>query len=91
MSAASWGALVKSDEPCPYVIGAEMRATSETPCRLERDPVCGRELTCGQALLRAESKGRTYHFCSKRCRMRFIIRPAWFVGRAEETAQPKAS
>jgi YHS domain-containing protein len=91
MSAASWGEVDTSDEPCPYVIEAEMSAANEPPCRLERDPVCGRELPCEQALLRAESKGRTYLFCSERRRMPFSIRPGWFVDRAEETAQPKAS
>jgi YHS domain-containing protein len=36
-------------------------------------------------------KGRTYLFCSERCRMLFSIRPAWFVRRDGEAVQRKAS
>ena len=68
-----------------------MQAASEPPSRLERDPVCGRELTRDTALLAAELKGRTYLFCSERCRMRFSIRPAWFVEREGESHRRKAS
>lgn len=68
-----------------------MPVTNEPPRRLERDPVCGRELTREQALLSAELKGHTYLFCSERCRMLFSIRPAWFVERRLESARLKAS
>ena len=68
-----------------------MSAPCEPPCRLERDPVCGRELTSDQALLTAEVKGRTYLFCSERCRMLFSIRPAWFVQRPGDSCGRKAS
>ena len=51
--------------------------------RPEYDPVCGRELTGEQALLRTEIDGRRYLFCSERCRMLFSIRPGWFLERAE--------
>jgi YHS domain-containing protein len=53
--------------------------------------VCGRELTRDTALLTAELKGRTYLFCSERCRMLFSIRPAWFLEREGESDQRKAS
>jgi YHS domain-containing protein len=68
-----------------------MRTTEAFPGRLERDPVCGRELTREQALLSAEMKGQTYLFCSERCRMLFSIRPAWFVRRDGEAVRRKAS
>jgi YHS domain-containing protein len=68
-----------------------MPAPCEPPCRLERDPVCGRELTRATALLTAELKCRTYLFCSERCRMLFSIRPAWFVEREGESDRRKAS
>jgi YHS domain-containing protein len=58
---------------------------------MERDPVCGRELTREQALLSAEVKERTYLFCSERCRMLFSIRPAWFIARTDGSARRKAS
>ena len=68
-----------------------MGVHDEDSCRPQRDPVCGRELTADQALLRSELKGRTYLFCSERCRMLFSIRPAWFVGRTHGALRPKAS
>jgi len=68
-----------------------MRTTDDLPGRLERDPVCGRELTREQALLSAEMKGRTYLFCSERCRMLFSIRPAWFVEQSGTRERRKAS
>ncbi len=68
-----------------------MKAPEKPPCRPERDPVCGRELTTEQALLSAELKGRTYLFCSERCRMLFSIRPGWYVGRDGEANRLKAS
>jgi YHS domain-containing protein len=55
----------------------------ERPRRLPCDPVCGRELTEEQALLRADAQGATYVFCSERCRMLFSIRPGWFLERTE--------
>jgi YHS domain-containing protein len=68
-----------------------MHSDGRTGHGLERDPVCGRELTREQALLSAEVKGRTYLFCSERCRMLFSIRPAWFVDRADGSTRRKAS
>jgi YHS domain-containing protein len=68
-----------------------MQATGEPLSHLERDPVCGRELTREQALLSAEVKGHSYLFCSERCRMLFSIRPAWFVERTGESIHCKAS
>ena len=68
-----------------------MSAPCEPPCRLERDPVCGRELSRDQALLTAELKDRTYLFCSERCRMLFSIRPGWFVERADDPRRRRAS
>ena len=68
-----------------------MSVTTEPSCRPQRDPVCGRELTADQALLTAELRGRTYLFCSERCRMLFSIRPAWFVDRTDQAPRQKAS
>lgn len=65
--------------------------TSEATHQTERDPVCGRELTKEQALLRTEVDGKTYLFCSERCRMLFSIRPGWFVDRPDTTISEKAS
>jgi YHS domain-containing protein len=48
-------------------------------------------LTKEKALLSTELNGRTYLFCSERCRMLFSIRPAWFVDRTDETTRLTAS
>ena len=41
--------------------------------------MCGRHITESHALLRAEHDGRTYLFCSERCRMLFARRPGSFA------------
>jgi YHS domain-containing protein len=68
-----------------------MSMTNEHSCRPQRDPVCGRQMTIAQGLLTSELKGRTYLFCSERCRLKFSIRPAWFVRPPDEPARRKAS
>jgi Cu+-exporting ATPase len=65
-----------------------MQSTEETFRPLTQDPVCGRRITEAQALLRAEHDGRTYLFCSERCRMLFARRPDSFaVGEAQPAAE----
>lgn len=51
-----------------------MESTEKTLDLVGQDPVCGRQITEAQALLRAEHRGRTYLFCSERCRMLFALR-----------------
>jgi len=43
------------------------------------DPVCGMTVDPARAAGRAEHAGRTYHFCSLRCRDRFVADPASFL------------
>jgi YHS domain-containing protein len=51
--------------------GGTSRARAKTPgIKLVRDPVCGTYVTPGVALS-LHSRGRTYHFCSERCRSQF--------------------
>jgi len=57
-----------------------MPMKEETLGPLAQDPVCGRQISEAQALLRAEHRGRTYLFCSERCRMLFSLRPDAFAG-----------
>jgi YHS domain-containing protein len=56
-----------------------MQLTEETVGSLTRDPVCGRHIIEAQALLSAEHEGRTYQFCSQRCRILFAPRPDSFA------------
>ncbi len=51
-----------------------------------RDPVCGRHITEASALLRDEYEGRTYLFCSERCRMLFSLRPEAYAVHCDETS-----
>jgi YHS domain-containing protein len=65
-----------------------MQLTEETVSPLTRDPVFGRQITEAQTLLSAEYDGRTYLFCSERCRMLFAPRPDSFaVGGAQPAAE----
>ncbi len=56
-----------------------MQQAEQTVNLLMRDPVCGRHISEAQALLSAEHRGRTYLFCSERCRMLFALRPDSFA------------
>jgi YHS domain-containing protein len=49
---------------------------------MERDPVCGMELTPGHEEAEFQYEGKTYHFCSRECRDLFVKNPAQYV-RAE--------
>ena len=50
-----------------------------------RDPVCGMESAHERALLITQHDGRTYPFCSERCRMLFALHPEAF---AADEARP---
>ena len=54
---------------------------------LAKDPVCGMDVDPHTAKHRADHSGRTYYFCSARCRERFVADPAKFL--AEDTAKPE--
>ena len=41
----------------------------------EKDPVCGMEVTPEKAAAATVHRGRTYYFCSKKCRDRFEQEP----------------
>jgi P-type Cu+ transporter len=55
---------------------------------LAKDPVCGMDVDPHAAKHRAEHTGRTYHFCSARCRERFIAEPERFLAPEEARAEP---
>ncbi|HTI96218.1 MAG TPA: heavy metal translocating P-type ATPase [Rudaea sp.] len=55
------------------------------------DPVCGMQVDPHSAKHHAEHAGRTYHFCSARCREKFLAEPARYLGNtAAEVAPPPA-
>ncbi|MEI7036947.1 heavy metal translocating P-type ATPase [Fulvimonas yonginensis] len=45
-----------------------------------KDPVCGMDVDPHAARHRAEHAGRTWYFCSARCRERFVAAPGSFLG-----------
>jgi Cu+-exporting ATPase len=51
-----------------------------------RDPVCGMEVDPHATAHRAEHAGRTWYFCSARCRERFVAAPGDFLGERKEPA-----
>ena len=55
-----------------------------------RDPVCGEALSQLPSPCRATYRGRVVHFCSPRCRARFLAAPGRYVALPRaETAIPK--
>ena len=60
---------------------------------LVKDPVCGMTVDPHQAKHRAVHAGRTYYFCSGRCRERFAAEPAKYLapGLAKADAAPEGT
>jgi Cu+-exporting ATPase len=46
---------------------------------MERDPVCGMQLTPGHEEAEAKYQDRTYHFCSRECRDLFVQNPEEYL------------
>jgi len=55
---------------------------------LVKDPVCGMEVDPHTAENRAEYAGRTYYFCSARCRERFAAAPMKYLAAGAAKAEP---
>jgi Cu+-exporting ATPase len=73
-------------EPHPVHAHAGAAALQAGSAHLAKDPVCGMDVDPHTAKHRADHSGRTYYFCSARCRERFVADPAKFL--AEDTAKP---
>jgi Cu+-exporting ATPase len=58
---------------------------------LVKDPVCGMSVDPHTAKHRAEHGGRTYYFCSARCRERFVAEPEKFLAPEAAAAPPVAA
>src|SRR5574337_1168652 len=62
---------------------------AETERPTAKDPVCGMTVDPKTAKQRAEHGGKTYYFCSARCRERFVAEPERYLASAS-TAEPHA-
>ena len=74
-------------EPHPVHDHAGAAALQAGSAHLAKDPVCGMDVDPHTAKHRADHAGRTYYFCSARCRERFVADPAKFL--AADTAKPE--
>ena len=54
------------------------------------DPVCGMTVDPATTAHHAEHGGRVFHFCSDRCRVRFLAEPDRFVAKAADAAPAAA-
>lgn len=45
-----------------------------------RDPVCGMQVSPGQAAAQMEHEGKTYYFYSESCHQKFMQNPRQYVG-----------
>ncbi|WP_338503214.1 heavy metal translocating P-type ATPase [Sphingomonas kaistensis] len=55
------------------------------------DPVCGMTVDPATAYHQAEHAGRTYHFCSAKCRERFELRPELYLETGSSAPSPGSS
>ena len=65
---------------------ANTAASTEGARHLVKDPVCGMDVDPHTAKHRADYAGRTYYFCSARCRERFVTEPTKFLSNVTATA-----
>lgn len=55
-----------------------------------KDPVCGMDVNPASAKGKSNFEGKTYFFCSQKCKEKFDHKPAQFVGGAPMIARPLA-
>jgi P-type Cu+ transporter len=46
-----------------------------------KDPVCGMSVKPADAKFKSEFQGKTYYFCSERCKQSFDEEPAKYAGK----------
>lgn len=51
-----------------------------------RDEVCGMRFSAAEAAASTSFAGKTYYFCTKRCRERFLEHPGWYVPVGQESS-----
>lgn len=47
--------------------------------RVDKDPVCGMEIKKADQIINSEHLGRTFHFCSARCKKLFDLNPGKYM------------
>ncbi len=52
------------------------------------DPVCGMQVEVASAMHRADHEGKTFYFCSGRCREKFVADPAAFLDKPSTSPTP---
>src|SRR6516164_1852515 len=58
--------------------------------KTETDPVCGMKVDAAVSKYRFEHAGRMFHFCSARCREKFVAAPANYLTNSARAALPAA-
>lgn len=53
---------------------------------MTKDPACGMEIDEKQATTRTEFRGKTYFFCSVKCKIEFISNPDRYAEPKEDRA-----
>jgi P-type Cu+ transporter len=59
-----------------------LEKSATTADEATKDPVCGMTVDPRTSEFRADAGGKTYYFCSSKCRERFVARPGRFINSA---------
>jgi Cu+-exporting ATPase len=54
-----------------------------------RDEVCGMRIEDSAAVAAVVLGGKSYHFCSERCRRKFVEHPEWYVNVEADPGSPQ--
>jgi P-type Cu+ transporter len=62
--------------------GPRLEKSATTADAATKDPVCGMAVDPRSSKFRADAGGKTYHFCSSKCREKFVAGPGRFINSA---------
>ncbi len=72
-----------ADSPKQCTKNGECGVRSKDPTKQDIviDPVCGMDVIATKSKYRSTYKGKTYHFCSLKCKKEFDKNPSGFIGK----------
>ncbi|MHB8174066.1 MAG: YHS domain-containing protein [Nitrospirota bacterium] len=72
-----------ADSPKQCTKNGECGISSKDPTKQDIvvDPVCGMDVVVNNSQYQSKFNGKTYHFCSLKCKRKFDKNPSRFIGK----------
>ncbi len=81
LAAAFSPAWADSPKQCTKKGECGIRSKDPTKQDIVIDPVCGMDVVAKKSKYSSAYKGKTYHFCSLKCKREFDKNPSRFIGK----------